>query len=76
MFNEENANEEVCPDKLMRESSISFFQTSQAACMTANNFFRASSRHYDSDGGGSSASDLISNTRDVLAGSLAILRKK
>jgi hypothetical protein len=45
--------------------------------MTANNFFKNSSPSvYGGSENGSSASSLISNTREVLAGSLSILRSK
>jgi hypothetical protein len=62
------------PDSLMRSSGLSFFRSSKAGRMTANNFFKNSPNHFDSDN--SSVSSLISNTREVLAGSLSILRKK
>jgi hypothetical protein len=59
----------------MRASGLSFFRSSKAGRMTANNFFKNSPSVYGSDNG-SSASSLISNTREVLAGSLSILRSK
>lgn len=70
--------EETDPDRIMRSSNISFFQSTKAGRMTANNFFRGySPSKFDSDNGSDCASsDLIANTREVLAGSLAILRKK
>jgi len=73
LFEEEEGNEEMDPDKLMRASGLSFFRSSKAGRLTANNFFKNSPGRYDSDSN-SSASSMISNTRGVLAGSLSILR--
>jgi len=74
MFREEEPSEEVDADKIMRSSGLSFFRSTQAGRMTTNNFFRRSSPANEDDG--SSASDLISNSTNVMVGNLSMLRNK
>jgi hypothetical protein len=68
-------SEEIDPENVMRASRISFFKTSKAGRLTANNFFKR--QNTDDSRSNSSTSELISNTNQAYAGgSMSILRNK
>lgn len=68
-------SEEIDPENVIGASRISFFKTSKAGRLTANNFFMR--QNTDDSRSNSSTSELISNNNQAYAGgSMSILRNK